>query len=91
MKIPLGHTTLSKVIIHNQDNYTIIIMNNISYNKAWMLRGIQLHVNIFPIPLIKNTIGTKSGKYSIKIRLCRNPTSVKPDMYEFKRRNTCVC
>ena len=37
-----------------------------------------------PIPLIKSRNDDKSGKYFVKIKLRRGPTSEKLDLYEFK-------
>ena len=43
-----------------------------------------MHVDPTPIPLIKSNNGDKPDKYFIKIKLCRDPTSEKSDLYEFK-------
>ena len=37
-----------------------------------------------PIALIESKNNRKSDKYCVKIKLCRDPTSEKSDLYEFK-------
>ena len=42
--------------------------------------------NVYPplIPLVKENHDDKSGKYFVKIKLRRDPTSSTSDLYEFK-------
>ena len=42
------------------------------------------HVQPLPIPLIKENHDGKSDKYSVKLKLLRDPTLPTPDHYEFK-------
>ena len=43
-----------------------------------------MHVDPHPISIIKGNNNDKPDKYFVKIKLRRDPTSEKPDPYEFK-------
>ena len=45
---------------------------------------VQLHVYPPPTPLIKRNDGDNPEKYFVNIKLCRDPTSGKLDLYELK-------
>ena len=53
-------------------------------NKIWHTGAAQIHVEPHPIPLIKSKNDTKAKKYCVKIKLRRDNTSEKSDLYEFK-------
>ena len=57
-------------------------MNNVSHNKLCLPGGIQVHVDLPPVTLIKCEM-KKWEKYYIKIILHSNPMSATSDMYEF--------
>ena len=49
------------------------------------MKGVtQPHVDPPTIPLIKENHDGKSDKDFVKLKLCRDPTSPTPDLYEFK-------
>ena len=53
--------------------------------KKWYNSGMaHEHVEPLPIPLIKETYDGKSDKYFVKLKLCRDPTSITSDLYEFR-------
>ena len=58
-------------------------MNTFSYHKGWIYRALQIYVDPPHIPLIKSKLDTNLEKYSFKIKLCRNATPQKSDVYEF--------
>ena len=45
---------------------------------------VEQHVEPPPIPLIKSKNNDKSDKYFVKLTLCRDPTSYKSDICDFK-------
>ena len=55
-------------------------MKNLLNKKGLLLGSFQMHVNPPPILLIKRNIDTKSEKYYVKIKLCRNPMLEKSNM-----------
>ena len=59
-------------------------MNIISHKNKWNMGTVQVHVDPTPIPLIKINNKEKSDKYFVNIQFCRDPTSEKLDLYEFK-------
>ena len=48
-------------------------MKNVSHKKGWRTDAVQIHVNTSLIPLIKINNDKKSGKYFVKLKLCRDP------------------
>ena len=59
-------------------------MKNVFHNKKWNAGKVQMHVEPLPITLIKSKNNTKSDKYCVQIKLHREPTSQKLDLYEFE-------
>ena len=59
-------------------------MKNVSHNKIWNQGAVQMLVEPPPIPLISGNNDTKLNKYSVKIKLHKDPTSENSDLYEFK-------
>ena len=60
-------------------------MKNVSQKKKWNAGGgVQMHVKPPPTPLIKIEHNDKLDKDFVKLKLCRDPTSEKSDLYEFK-------
>ena len=59
-------------------------MNNVSNNKKWNEGTVQVHVEPYLIPPIKHKNDEKSDKYFVTIKLRKNPTSEKLDLYELK-------
>ena len=59
-------------------------MENVSSKKGCMTGTTHPHVEHPPIPLIKETHDGNSGKYSVKLKLRRDPTSSMSELYEFK-------
>ena len=59
-------------------------MKNITNNKKYNVRTIQVHVDPPTISLIKRMNGEKPNTDSVKIKLRRDPTPGKLDLYEFK-------
>ena len=59
-------------------------MKNVSHKKIWRTGAVQINVDPPPIPRIKIKNDMKAGKYCVKIKLRRDPTSEKSDLYEFK-------
>ena len=59
-------------------------MKNLYQNKKRNTDTLQVHVDQPPIPLIKINNDDKLDKYSVKIKLRRDPMSEKSDLYEFK-------
>ena len=45
---------------------------------------VEQHVDPPPIPLIKIKHNDKSDKYFLRLKLCKDLTSEKSDLYEFK-------
>ena len=56
---------------------------NASHMKGWNSGMTQSHVEPLPINLIKGTYDGKSDKDIVKLKLRRDPTSSKLDLYEF--------
>ena len=54
------------------------------HKNKWNAGTVQVHENPPLIPLIKIKIDDKSDTYFVKIKLRRDPTSEKLDLYEFK-------
>ena len=59
-------------------------MKNVPHNKNWNAGSVQVHVGPPPIAPIKSKNDNKSDKYFVMIKLRRDPTSEKLDLYEFK-------
>ena len=59
-------------------------MKSVSHNKSWCADAEQIHVEPPTKPPIKSKIYFKKERDYVKIKLRRNPTSEKLDMYEFK-------
>ena len=59
-------------------------INNVLYKKIWRTGSVKIHVEPLPIPLIKSKNYMKAEKYCVKIKLRRDHTSEKSDLYEFK-------
>ena len=59
-------------------------MQNVSHKKKWNAGLLQLHVYPTPITLIKGKHDDKPGKDFVKMKLRRDPTSKKSDLYESK-------
>ena len=59
-------------------------MKNVSHHKKWSAWKLQLHVDSFPIPLIKSDNDDKLDKAFVKIKLRRDSTSKKSYLYERK-------
>ena len=62
----------------------MLTMNKFSHQNKWNTGTLQLHVETPPIPLIKSKNDGKLDKYSGKVKLRRDPTPEKSDLYEFK-------
>ena len=59
-------------------------MKTILHKKECNLGTNPAHVEPLPIPLIKDIYNGKSDKYFVEIKLCKDPTSSRSDLYEFK-------
>ena len=59
-------------------------MKNVFHNKSLRTGAVQIHVEPSPITLIIINNDAKSEKDWVKIKFCRDPTSEKSDLYEFK-------
>ena len=59
-------------------------MKTVYQKKSWNLGITQVHEEPPPTPAIKVKYDDKSDKYSVKMKLRRNPTSITLDLYEFK-------
>ena len=59
-------------------------MKKVLHSKNWSVGVVEQHVEIPPIPLIKSKHYYKSDKDFIKLKICRDPTSEKLDLYNFK-------
>ena len=59
-------------------------MKNSFHRKKWNASVVQQHMYPPPVPLIKNKHDDNLEKYSIKLKLHRDLTSEKLDLYEFK-------
>ena len=59
-------------------------MKNVPHNKNWNTGTVHVHVDPPPIIPIKIKNNKKSDKYFVKIKLRRDPTSEKSDLYELK-------
>ena len=55
-----------------------------SHKKKWNSGTVQVHVDTPPIPLIISNKNDRSDKYFYEIKLGRDLTSEKLDLYEFK-------
>ena len=60
-----------------------IAMKNVSQKNFWRTGAVQIYVDSPLTPWIKSKIDLMIEDYA-KIKLCRNPTSEKLDIYEFK-------
>ena len=59
-------------------------IKNVSHKKTWKYGVTQVHVDPPTTPLIKNKHRNNSDKDFVKLKLCRDPTSEKSYLYEFK-------
>ena len=59
-------------------------MKKVSILKVFLTGMTQPHLEPFPIPLIKENHDGTSEKDFVKLKLCRDPTSPTPDLYEFR-------
>ena len=57
---------------------------NVFHRKIWCNVAVQIHVEPPHVTLIKSKNDAKLENYCVKIKLCRDPTSEKLDIYEFK-------
>ena len=57
---------------------------DITHKKKWNVGVVQVHLEPPPTPLIKNKHEDKSDKDFVKLKLRRDLTSDKSDLYEFK-------
>ena len=60
------------------------MINNVFHKKIWRNGALKIHVETPPFPLIKVNTVTKSSRYCVQIKLCRDPTSEKLYLHEFK-------
>ena len=60
---------------------------NVSQKKNWRTSEVQTHVDPPPVPLIKIKNDIKVWKYCVKMKLRRDPTLEKSDLYKLK----CPC
>ena len=58
-------------------------MENVYHKKTWNVGVTQVHMKTPPTPLIKNKQYDNTDKYFVKLKLNRDPTSKKSDLYEF--------
>ena len=54
------------------------------HKKVWFTGVVQIHMETLLDQLIKSKNDTKLERYAIKIKLRRDPTSEKSDLYKFK-------
>ena len=59
-------------------------MKNVPSTKGWMMGTTRPHVDPPQITIIKSNHNGKSDKYSVKLKLRRDPMSSMSDLYEFK-------
>ena len=59
-------------------------MDNVSHKKGCNSGMTEAQVEPKPVTLIKVTYDGKSDKYSVKLKLRRDPTSSTLDLYEFR-------
>ena len=59
-------------------------MKNVSHRKKWTAEVVEQHIYPPAIPLIKSNQDNSSEKYFVKLKLRRDLTSDKSDLYEFK-------
>ena len=57
---------------------------DVSQEKKWNTGTVKVQVDPTPIQLNKSNKNYKSDKYFVKIKVCRDPTSEKSDLYEIK-------
>ena len=54
------------------------------HKKIWSRGALKMHLDPTPVPLIISKNDTKMDKDCVKIKSCRDPTSGKSDIYDFK-------
>ena len=59
-------------------------MKNVPRKKGWNNGEIKIHVDAPPITWVKINNDEKPDKYSVKIKLRRDPTSEKSDLHKLK-------
>ena len=59
-------------------------MKKVSHNNNWNRGTVQVHVYTPTITPVKGKNGEKLDKYCVTIKLRRDPTSQKLDLYELK-------
>ena len=59
-------------------------MKKFSHKKKWNVGTVQVHVEPHPIPIITSNNDDKLVNYFVKIKLRRDPTSDKSDLYRIK-------
>ena len=59
-------------------------MKNVSHKKKWNMGTVRVHMQPPTIILIKIKSNEKLDKRFVKIKLCRDSTSEKSDLCEFK-------
>ena len=59
-------------------------MDNVSHKKGWGVDSNPDHVEPHPIPLIKENSTGNSDGYDVKLKMRRDSTSSKSDLYEFR-------
>ena len=59
-------------------------MKSVFHKKKWNSDTVQVHVYPPLIPIIKSKNGDKSDKHCVKIKLRRDPTLQKLNLYKFK-------
>ena len=59
-------------------------MKNVLHRKKWNVLVVEHHMELPPIPLIKSKHDDKLDKDFVKLKLRRDPTPEKSDLYEFK-------
>ena len=60
-------------------------IKNVSDKERWNRVSVQVHMDPPLIPLIKSKNDYKSDKNCVKIKLRKDPTSAKSNIYEFKK------
>ena len=59
-------------------------MKKVLRRKKWTVEVVEQHVYPPPIPPVKINHNDKSDKYFVELKLRRDPTSDKLDLYDFK-------
>ena len=59
-------------------------MNNVLHRKCWIQGAVKIHLDPPVIPLIKSKNDAKPDKDCVEIKMCRDLTSEKLDLYKFK-------